>query len=916
VRRISTLLLLVWVAGGASSYAQNTTTRVSVATDGTRANATSQTPSVSADGRFVAFETYASNLVPGDTNNQQDIFVRDRETGMTERVSVGAGGVQANHLSYGASISANGRFVVFTSVASNLVAGDTNSVDDVFFRDRQLGTTTRVQLPTGVGGNNFSIAAGISGDGRYIIFSSPASNFVTGDTNTTYDAFRYDRLTGAIVRVSVSTGDAQGTSYSHASDISSDGRFVAFVSAAANLGGVDTNNAEDVFVRDMQAGTTTRVSVGPGFAQGNGTSSNASISDDGRFVVFTSLATTLDAGGGRGVFLHDRQTSATSPVSVIPTTTGLSFLPDGADISGNGRYVCFNVVGGLYRRSEILLFDRLTLAKSRVSEATSGGAGNNASSECSINGDGTVAAFVSDSTNLIAGDTSDGRDIYVRTMFPMMSLDRTALAFRAVTSGGTFVSQTAAQKVRMTQSGVDTVAWSAAPNAPWLQVSPASGTGSGTLSVSVAPASVLPPGGTVSAKIFITLTGSTNTVSPIDVSLTLQPSGTSVGPFGTVDTPTDHRTGVTGAVPFTGWALDDIEVTRVSICRAAFGAEVPPIDPNCGGAAEIFVGFGVFIDGARPDVAAAFPTSPLAARAGWGFMVLTNMLPNQGNGTYAFTMRAQDREGNWSVLGTRTMTCANASATLPFGTIDTPLQGGVASGTSFINFGWALTPLPKTIPTNGSTTRVLIDGVWVGQVDYNHARPDIQSLFPGYNNTDGAVGFYIFDTTSLANGLHTIAWTVVDNAGAVEGIGSRFFTVSNGIGAVTAAASSAQSRAEVDDVPLDTSPLVGRTGWDLELPFGSFDANASGMTVIRSEEVSRIELLLGRGDIAGYLRTPEGLKPLPVGSVLDPANTFTWAPGVGFVGRYDFVFVRSLNGRAISRREVRIVLLPKGRGGV
>src|SRR6185503_127525 len=117
-------------------------------------------------------------------------------------------------------------------------------------------------------------------------------------------------------------------------------------------------------------------------------------------------------------------------------------------------------------------------------------------------------------------------------------------------------------------------------------------------------------------------------------------------------------TGVTGAVPFTGWALDDLEVMRVSICRAAFGAEVAPVDPNCGGAAEIFVGFAVFIDGARPDVASAFPGYPLATRAGWGFMVLTNMLPSQGNGTYQFTMRAQDREGHWTVLGARTMTCA------------------------------------------------------------------------------------------------------------------------------------------------------------------------------------------------------------------------------------------------------------------
>jgi hypothetical protein len=915
VRRLATLCLLVLVVVGDPVSAQNTTTRVSVATGGAQANQPSQESVVSGNGRFVAFVSSATNLVPGDSNNQPDIFVHDRQTGTTERVNVGSGGAQANHVSYGPSISGDGRFVVFTSVASNLITTDTNGTDDVFVRDRQTGTTRRASVATsGLQANNFSIAAGISGDGRYVLFSSPATNLVGNDSNSQYDVFRYDQLTGTTLRVSLSTTGTQGSSHSLGTDISSDGRLVAFVSAAPNLVPGDTNGFEDVFVRDVQTSTTTRVSIGPGGAQGNGDSLGGRLSDDGRFVAFVSRGTTLDAGGGRGVFLHDRQSSTTSPVSVIPATTAVSLMPDGANISGNGRYVCFSAYG-VSRIFDNLLFDRLTLAKSRVSVANSGAGGNQASSNCSVSGDGTIAAFESSASNLIAGDTNALPDVFVRTMFPAMTLDRTSLTFRAVTSGGAFVSQTAAQVVRLTQDGIDTVAWSAASSEPWLQVSPASGSGTGALSIGVAPAAVLPPSGTVTGKVFISLTGSTNTVSPIDVSLTLQPNGTSVAPFGTVDTPTDHRTGVTGAVPFTGWALDDIEVTRVSICRAAFGGEVPPVDPNCGGAAEIFVGFGVFIDGARPDVAAAFPTHPLATRAGWGFMVLTNMLPNQGNGTYAFTMRAQDREGTWVVLGTRTMTCANASATLPFGTLDTPFQGGVASGTSFINFGWALTPLPKTIPVNGSTMGVLIDGVLVGSVDYNHARPDIQALFPGLNNTNGAVGFHIFDTTALANGLHTIAWTVTDNAGAIEGLGSRFFTVANGVGAVTAAATAATL--DVDDLPLETTPLVGRRGWDLDAPYQSFVAGAGGLSVIRSEEVSRVELQLGDGHYTGHLRTSAGLTPLPIGSRLDPAtNTLTWAPGVGFIGRYDFVFVRSLNGRAVARREVRIILAPKGRGSI
>ena len=173
-------------------------------------------------------------------------------------------------------------------------------------------------------------------------------------------------------------------------------------------------------------------------------------------------------------------------------------------------------------------------------------------------------------------------------------------------------------------------------------------------------------------------------------------------------------------------------------------------------------------------------------RGGWGFMVLTNMLPNQGNGTYQFYLHAQDRDGHTTLLGTRTMTCANASATKPFGAIDTPTQGGPASGAGFINFGWALTPQPKIIPINGSSITVMMDGAPLGPVDYNHERPDIEALFPGFQNTAGAnggVGFRVIDTTTLTNGLHTISWTVTDSLGVTEGIGSRFFTVANGSGA-------------------------------------------------------------------------------------------------------------------------------------
>jgi hypothetical protein len=208
------------------------------------------------------------------------------------------------------------------------------------------------------------------------------------------------------------------------------------------------------------------------------------------------------------------------------------------------------------------------------------------------------------------------------------------------------------------------------------------------------------------------------------------------------------------------------------VCRAAVGGEVAPVDPNCGGAAQIFVGLGTFIEGARPDVAAAYPNYPRNNKAGWGLMVLTNLLPNQGNGVYTFTAYGRDVEGLTVLLGSRTMTCTNAAATLPFGAIDTPTQGGVAAGNSYVNFGWALTQNPKSIPVDGSTMTVLVDGVALGNVDYNHFRPDIATMFPGLANSNGAVGFRILDTTAMTDGLHTVSWTVRDSGNNIDGGGT------------------------------------------------------------------------------------------------------------------------------------------------
>src|ERR1041385_3351135 len=261
------------------------TTRVSLSGSGIQGNRDSLPPSglfinedrggdpaISADGRYVAFISQASNLVALDTNHTEDIFVRDRDGGTIDRVSVDSAGSQANEGSYRPAISSDGRYVAFNSAASNLVAGDTNQAMDTFVHDLQTGATVRVSIGNGGGqanGPSFGANA-VSGDGRYVAFSSAASNLVTGDTNQNADVFLRDLQAGTTTRVSVGSAEEEGDGGSAWPSISSDGRFVAFHSDATNLVAGDSNGSTDVFVRDLQSGTTSLVSVGAGAVQAAG----------------------------------------------------------------------------------------------------------------------------------------------------------------------------------------------------------------------------------------------------------------------------------------------------------------------------------------------------------------------------------------------------------------------------------------------------------------------------------------------------------------------------------------------------------------------------------------------------------------------------------------------------------------------
>ncbi|MEG4405713.1 calcium-binding protein [Microcoleus sp. MON2_D5] len=324
----------------------NTTTRVSVDAAGNPGNDISYDPSISADGRFVAFQSDATNLVPGDTNNSGDIFVRDLLTNTTTRVSVGSAGNQGNSLSRRSSISGDGRFVAFASDATNLVPGDTNNSTDIFVRDLSTNTTTQVSASSsGDRGNNDSELPSISANGRFVAFRSFATNLVPGDTNNERDIFVRDLLTNTITLVSVSSNGDRANDSSSRCSISADGRFVAFSSDASNLVQGDTNNTTDIFVRDLSTNTTTRVSISSTGNQGNEDFYTPFISADGRFVTFSSEASNLvpgDTNDSEDIFVRDLSTNTTTRVSVSSTGNQGNSDSEFPSISANGQKVAFS----------------------------------------------------------------------------------------------------------------------------------------------------------------------------------------------------------------------------------------------------------------------------------------------------------------------------------------------------------------------------------------------------------------------------------------------------------------------------------------------------------------------------------------------------------------------------------------------
>ena len=266
---------------------------------------------MSPDGRYIAFSSHANNLVADDTNGFQDVFLRDQLNGTTERISVASDGSQGNRRSAGQSISADGQTLAFVSEASNLVAGDTNDFTDVFVHNRVSGTTERVSIASNgaqaIGGRSGGME--ISANGQVVAFSSTATNLVSGDTNNYTDVFIHDRSNASTERVSLNYDGTQLGDDSYSASISADGRYVAFFSYAHSL---DIGNVDwwysDVFVYDRLTSTTELISLSSEGVQSNEESYNATISADGRFVSFESYAPELVPNGSYryDVFVRDR----------------------------------------------------------------------------------------------------------------------------------------------------------------------------------------------------------------------------------------------------------------------------------------------------------------------------------------------------------------------------------------------------------------------------------------------------------------------------------------------------------------------------------------------------------------------------------------------------------------------------------
>ena len=397
------------------------------------ANGPSWDPSVSADGRYVAFVSSATNLLDADpandTNTADDVFVVDTLNDTIRLVSVVAGtGVQANGASTHPSISADGRYVAFETEATNLIPADANgAVSDVVRVDLTNGAVALVSRrgAAGVQGDDGSFTPSISGDGQVVAFISQATNLVGNDTNHKADAFVRNIGAGTTTRVSTDSNNKQANNATYATVLAADGGFVAFSSIASNLVSGDTNGDRDVFFKNLANGKTVRASVRSDGRQGNDPSEIEAISANGRYIVLNSFASNLvkNDGNNQGdVFVRDRVDQTTIKISKRGNVEadGDSF---NASISADGAFVVFssratNLTSGPDGNgttTDIFEYRAATKAVSLLTVDTLGGAIDAGAYDVAITPDGTGVAFASAATDVVAGDGNGTDDVFVRT---------------------------------------------------------------------------------------------------------------------------------------------------------------------------------------------------------------------------------------------------------------------------------------------------------------------------------------------------------------------------------------------------------------------------------------------------------------------------------------------------------------------
>jgi hypothetical protein len=458
------------------------------------------------------------------------------------------------------------------------------------------------------------------------------------------------------------------------------------------------------------------------------------------------------------------------------------------------------------------------------------------------------------------------------------------------------------QSIRVSRQNEETLDWAVGRVGNFFSVNPIFGTNEGIITVDLLP-ELLQIEGEYRETFTVSAPYANNSPQSVEVVVRVTGSQTQSVPFGVFETPLEGTTSV-GSIPVTGWALDDIGVQSVQIYRE---------DNN---QALVYIGDAIEVEGARPDVAIAYPAYPENFKAGWGYMLLTNYLPNGGNGTFRLHAVATDYEGNHTTLGIKTIYCDNANAVNPFGTIDTPEQGGIVSGRLYVNYGWVLTPLPNTIPKDGSTVNVFVDGAYKGRPIYNQYREDIAALFPAYNNSDGAVGYFYFAPLKIENGVHIIQWTAKDDAGNTEGIGSRFFTVYNEHPRVN------ENRMEnvpgmkvtgdIEGIPRDvTSTVRFKKGFDMEKETRLAAPENDGSTRIPIEELERLEIHFEK-EISNGVKSYWKLATPIIGSTMDSEKSiFYWSPGPGFVGTYRLIFTNTDSLGRTTKKTVWIDVNPK-----